>query len=79
MEHENLIETVADFSYILGRSGYFSGDSRADIQEVIYWAKDFEIRNINTDWDKEDYISKIEKYTSDKICELRSLNNDLFK
>lgn len=73
MGNMKLLETVADFSYILGRSGYFSGDSRADIQEVIHWAKVFETKNRNTDWSKNDYIS--EKYTANKITELRSLYN----
>jgi len=72
---QKLLETVADISYIFGKSGYFSGDSRADIQEVIYWAKYFEIKNKNTDWSKEDYILEIEKFSSNKITELRSLNN----
>lgn len=75
MISQKLLETVADFSYLLGRSGYFSGDSRADIQEVIYWAEDFEKRNKNTDWSEVDYITEIERFTYSKIKELRSMYN----
>jgi len=70
-----LLEIVVDFAYIMGRNGYFSGDSRADIQEVIYWAREFEKKNRNTDWNEADYISEIEKYSEDKINELRLLND----
>jgi len=75
MENQKLLETIADFAYISGRNNYFSGDSRADIQEIIYWAKDFEKKNENTNWDEVDYISEIEQYTVDKIKELRDLYN----
>ena len=70
---QKLLETVADIAYILGRNNYFSGDSRADVGEIIFYAEDFESKN--TDWSKEDYISKIESFATNKINELRSLNN----
>ncbi|RLD09299.1 MAG: hypothetical protein DRI44_08815 [Chlamydiae bacterium] len=75
MENQKLLETIADFAYISGRNNYFSGDSRADIQEIIYWAKDFEKKNEKTDWSCADYISEIEQYTVDKIKELCDLYN----
>ncbi|WGK68621.1 hypothetical protein P0082_09035 [Candidatus Haliotispira prima] len=74
MDNQKLLETVADFAYILGKAGYFSGDSRADIQEIIYWAKNFEEKNKNTNWNKTDYILEIERYSTNKLIELRSLN-----
>lgn len=72
MMDEKLIETVADIAYIFGSQGYFSGDSRADIQEVIYLAKEFE-KQMN-DWEKLDYLSLINDYSNSKLQELRSLN-----
>ena len=73
MENQKLLETIADFAYISGRDNYFSGDSRTDIQEIIYWAKDFEKKNEKTNWNNADYISEIEQYTVNKINELRAL------
>jgi hypothetical protein len=72
MMDEKLIETVADIAYIFGSQGYFSGDSRADIQEVIFFAKEFEKQN--NDWEKEDYLRLITEYSNSKLQELRSLN-----
>lgn len=72
MMDERLIETVADIAYIFGSQGYFSGDSRADIQEVIYLAKEFEKQN--SDWEKVDYLNLIHDYSYSKLQELHSLN-----
>lgn len=72
MMDEKFIETVADIAYIFGSQGYFSGDSRADIQEVIYLAKEFEKQN--KDWERVDYLSLINDYSNSKLQELRSLN-----
>jgi len=72
MMDEKLIETVADIAYIFGSQGYFSGDSRADIQEVIYLAKEFEKQN--NDWEKVDYLNLIHDFSYSKLQELRSLN-----
>jgi len=73
MKNQKLLETIADFAYISGRNDYFSGDSRADIQEIICWAKDFEKKNEKTNWNIADYISEIEQYTHNKINELCDL------
>jgi len=70
--NERLLETVADIAYIFGEKGYFSGDSRADIQEIIFLAKKFE--NTDHDWDKDDYLIQINKFSYFKIEELRSFN-----
>lgn len=65
--NEKLLETVADISYIAGNMSVFSGDSRADINEFIFWAKEFESTNSNTNWDERDYITEITKFTIKKI------------
>lgn len=70
MMNEKLLETVADIAYIFGEKGYFSGDSRADIQEIIFLAKNFE--SLNHDWYTDDYLTQINKFSSLKIEELRS-------
>lgn len=70
MMNEKLLETVADIAYIFGEKGYFSGDSRADIQEIIFLAKKFE--SLNHDWYTDDYLTQINKFSSLKIEELRS-------
>ena len=72
MINEKLLETVADIAYIFGNNSYFSGDSRADIQDIIYYAIEFEKQKHN--WSKEDYISLIENYSNKIINELHSLN-----
>lgn len=70
---DKILETIADIAYIFGSQGYFSGDSRADIQEIIHLAKKFEKQK--HDWDKEDYINLINEYSNVKLKELRSLNH----
>jgi hypothetical protein len=70
MMDEKLLETVADIAYHFGSQGYFSGDSRADINEIIYFAKEFEKQNHNLD--KEDYLSLINDYSISKLNELIS-------
>lgn len=74
MEMKSLMETVAYLSYILGQSGATSGDSRVDIQEVMDWAENFEELHKETDWNTIDYISEIEKYSTQKIDAFCSLH-----
>ena len=47
--NRKLLETVADIAYSAGEAGYFSGDSRADVNEFIHWAKIFEKEHKRTD------------------------------
>ena len=75
MENQKLLETVADIAYILGRNNCFSGNSRADIQDILFWAKEFEKEHDNTELDKNDYISEIEQYSYRKINEFRYMYN----
>lgn len=72
--HENLLETVADIAYIFGAKGYFSGDSRADTNNIIYFAKSFESEP--HDWYEEDYLEKIYEFSIEKIKELKNMNSD---
>lgn len=39
---DRLLEAVADIAFDAGYSGYYSGDSRADMQTFIAWAQEFE-------------------------------------
>lgn len=72
MMNVKLLETVADIAYFFGTQGYFSGDSRADVQEIIFLAKEFESQQ--HDWEKEDYIMSIDDYSTKKLKELRALH-----
>lgn len=67
MISQKLLETLADISYIAGYEKYYSGDSRADIREYIWWAEEFERIHANTNWDKLDYILTIDAFTENKI------------
>ena len=69
MDNKRLLETVADISYIAGQTQYFSGDSRRDILEIIFWAKEFEEIHKNTNWDFEDYIMTINGFAINKLKE----------
>lgn len=68
-----LLETIADIAYCAGQKGYFSGNSREDILNFIWWAKEFEKSYKDADWDKIDYILSVEAYANNKMtaAELR--------
>lgn len=64
---ELLYETVADISYMAGHHGYYSGDSRADMQHFIWLAKQFHKKYssaIEANWEGfgMDYMDEIEKF-----------------
>jgi hypothetical protein len=70
-------ETIADIAYLAGQHGYYSGDSREDMQKFIALANKFENDYNKTNWDEDaeiDYISTIENFT---VIEL-GLENPLF-
>ena len=67
LKTRNLLETLADIAYIAGTQKYFSGDSRTDIKEFIWWAQQFEELNRNTNWNSEDYMLEIEKFVNQKL------------
>jgi hypothetical protein len=67
-----LLETVADIAWIAGAKGYYSGNSRDDIQEFISWAQEFETHK-TTDKDGNekyfgtDYMDAVDDFTTKKI------------
>lgn len=67
MNNQKLLETIADISFIAGEKNYFSGDSRADVYNFIYWANQFEQENSKTNWDEVDYRTTIENFTAGKL------------
>jgi len=69
MKKYKIFETIADISYIAGYSNHYSGNSRIDIREYISWAKEFEKIHAKTNWDDEDYMIVVEKFTEEKIMQ----------
>jgi hypothetical protein len=63
----NLAEVIADIALLAGHVGYYSGDSRADISQFIYWATEFEAIHAATDWHNTDYMETVEQYAMTKI------------
>lgn len=67
---ERLLETVADIAFIAGEKGFYTGNSRHDIQLIISWAKEFEEKYKDAEWGvdtEEDYIDAVKKFTYLKI------------
>ena len=62
-----LLETLADIAYQAGQRGYYTGDSRADINNFVYWAHQFEEQHAGTDWDHTNYMLEIEQYVEAKL------------
>ncbi|MBB4805683.1 hypothetical protein HNP38_000955 [Chryseobacterium defluvii] len=71
-----LLETIADIAYHAGQKGFYSGNSRADIINFIWWAKEFEKLHKYTDWYSIDYILTIEQYTEDKLLYYQKINQN---
>lgn len=67
IEDNKLFESIADIAFIAGQKGFFSGDSRADIDQIISWAKEFEAVNEDTDWDDVDYKDTVEAFALTKL------------
>lgn len=74
MENRKMHETIADISYIAGHRRYYSGDSRMDMSNFIFWAKEFEKMNQNEVWEERDYMLEIEAFANQKINESRKNN-----
>jgi hypothetical protein len=67
---DSLNESIADISQMAGHYGYYSGDSRADIQLFIDLAKEFESIHKDRVWgitDDKDYMEEIEKFALRKL------------
>lgn len=71
MENNKLLEAVVDIAYYAGDKGYYSGDSRADVIDFIWWAKDFENFHKNTDWGKLDYMLTIESCVETRLTTVK--------
>lgn len=67
VEDVKLFEAIADIAFMGGQKGFCSGDSRADIAEIISWAKEFEAMHEETDWDEVDYVTAIEAFAAHKL------------
>lgn len=67
IEDNKLFESIADIAFIAGQKGFFSGDSRADINEFISWAKEFEAMHEETNWDDVDYKDAVEAFALTKL------------
>ena len=67
VEDVKLFEAIADIAFMAGQKGFCSGDSRADIAEIISWAKEFEAMHEETDWDEVDYVAAIEAFVAHKL------------
>jgi hypothetical protein len=68
-EERSLIqETIADIAYLAGRYGYYSGDSRADMQTFTDLAYRFEKKYRGIDWNElvdekhPDYMEAVEAF-----------------
>jgi hypothetical protein len=72
MKDQKLLEIIADVAYMFGENNFFTGDSRADIQTMIYLAKEFESINFKEKWINKDYIEEIQKFTLEKLETLSS-------
>ena len=67
MKNHRIFETIADISYMAGYNNHYSGNSRFDVRRYISWAKEFEKIQANTNWDQNDYLIAVEKFTNEKI------------
>jgi len=67
MKNHRIFEIIADISYMAGYNNHYSGDSRFDVRMYISWAKEFEKIQANTNWDQNDYLIAVEKFTNEKI------------
>ncbi|AWH84322.1 hypothetical protein HYN59_03965 [Flavobacterium album] len=67
VEDYKLFEAIADIAFIAGQKGFFSGDSREDIAEIIRWGKEFEAIHEDTDWDEVDYTAAVEAFAANKL------------
>ena len=74
MPTTKLLETLADMAYLAGSHHYYSGDSRADISELIRWANEFERLHRHTDWADEDYMLAVEAFAEGKLAKAMQQN-----
>ena len=64
---QKLAEAIADIAYVAGYKKFTTGNSRADINSFIYWAKEFENIHQNTCWEEKDYMEEVEKFAKKRL------------
>ena len=62
----SICEAVADIAYIAGQHGYYGGNSRTDVDDIIKWAIEFDDKNSGRVWDGE-YMEEIEAFAVEKM------------
>ena len=61
-------ETVADIAYACGLNRlHLSDNSRERIRTMISWAREFNERHKDTDWDETDYLETIDAFIATKL------------
>lgn len=62
---QTIYETIADIAFYAGEYGYYSGDSRADMQTFIDLADKFEKKYAGVDWDEYEktYLEAVTDFT----------------
>lgn len=74
-----MFETVADIAYQAGCLGYYSGNSREDMQNFIHLAEQFHkkyAKQIEANWEETgmDYMDEIDKFIESNIKSQRKLH-----
>lgn len=75
-----IYETIADIAYAAGAHGYYSGDSRADMQTFIWWAQQFEKENEGVVFGEDgadDYMDCIDAFIDRKLNEDEPTDEEL--
>lgn len=64
-------ETVADIALMAGcmiaKGEIEVGDSRELVSNILVWAEEFMVFHEKTDWDTEDYISCVDRFSEEKL------------
>lgn len=68
----SLESVIVDVAYIAGKSNFHSGDSRADVDTMIAWAKEFHAAIAQNNWTVSEvtYIASVETFTKHKLKEV---------
>ena len=71
-----LLTSVADIAFNAATLGFFSGNSREDNANFIWWAKEFEKEHKDTDWETTDldYVIEIDRFSAKKMLEYKKAN-----
>ena len=68
----SLESVIVDVAYIAGQANFHSGDSRADVDTMIKWAKEFHAALEQNDWavSETTYMEAVEAFTKHKLEEV---------